>query len=541
MFNDKLQSLSEPEKEALFNQIYQTARKKNNRKELTRIKQEYGTLDVEWDNETPASLLAQEKEFKALRILLDYHVDTYWITKRCVKTQCHAGVKFLLEQDVISINLPACWYAEEGKKEKVNILRRCGANINWIVWGYAVSNYYEQVKELLAANASRDWACDGYATGCYHERVDELFSNAKDDNDLARLQRRAIHGAAAAEDKDQVNKLLKELKGDTSMRESALFGYAAAGYVKAITDLIKGDPTLSESGLLRKAIRGYAKGGHHDLLLPQMEMDELSQAMQGYAEGGYPTHAENMFNTARGLEPAHTKQLLLHLLCASATGGHYAQTAVFFNRYNHDKEVYYAYAIAHAYAKEDHVAEFKQWVAEQKLEIGEIKKEYLPLINPIAEDDKKDDNQQPMTPVPPKFLLHWHFSDEPPIDKALSLLAKVNTVGRAAAVANFFRRRSNPHQKIEKICQQNKQHPNIEQLCTQINNVLPLLDEKSELAQCINFIERQINANNASDYVAVAQPGNSTSQVRTSDSSDNESLETDEYVVAVAQPGNSSR
>jgi hypothetical protein len=497
MFNDKLQplykssndELDDSEKKKLFEGICDAARK-NAKNKLSKIKQEYGTLDIKYGinghDETPASFLAQEREYPALRVLLKQHVDTYWIIRRCIETKRDAGIKFFLKENIVSINLPASLYAEQGNDEKIKILRLCGANLNWITWGYAVDDNSQLVEKSLVEGASSRWACDGYATGSHRERVDELFSAVKDDyKNLIHLQKRAVRGAAEAGDNQQVEELLaKEPEGDDHpLRVWAIYGYATAGDTDAVDELLAmtDEPVLSDR-LHKQAIRGYAKGGHHDLLPAQIKIDECNQAMQGYAEGGYPINAENMFNSLCGLEPAKKAVFLSDLLRASATGGHYAQTADFFERYSREEDS--AYLIAHAYAEEGHIVEFKRWIAEQELMADQIKYEYRQLIPPIAGGEKIT-----VDSVSSGLLLDWHFSTEPPIDRALGLLMlKAGTGGKFARLFN------SGYQEIKKICKQankNRQHFSMKQLCTEITKVLPQLDKSSELAQCIRFLIAQ--------------------------------------------------
>lgn len=303
-----------------------------NKAELTKLLNNGICLSQFFGSDNAVTWLAKNNNVTAVKFLLkEFHLSPNHAVYGFARAGNTKEVDKLIARGA-SKNLAVIGFAEAGSVLKVEQLIAQGANRNEALAGYAKGGHREEVNKLLMTGASRQCAINGYAHSGNTKQIDNLNIKHSELEDAlyflakgghvkevdALLARGvdagvAIRGYAAGGYSEKVNLLLAAIPPGNKLAsayESALFGYALAGNVAEVDQLI------AREGLrfINKAVRFYAKAGHvqqvNDLLgrggdrasailgyaisghikeVNQLIVDEIGivDAVNGYENGGY--------------------------------------------------------------------------------------------------------------------------------------------------------------------------------------------------------------------------------------------------------------
>jgi hypothetical protein len=257
--------------------------------ELSQLKTAHGTLDIEYDNETPAIRLAREGKYEALTLLLKVGIDTDQLLSCLTKSGNLAAVNLILStitnvhDQIVNINALIRKCAGENNQIAVETLLAYGANINWAARGFAENGYAKEAEALQDSGASLRWIVRGLARSGNNKKVNKYLGDVKNDKDqYDTLLVWATHGYAEGGYKEDVDKILRESCG-------------IDGHPDDAKDDLEPDNQLYNY-LIISATMGYAEGGHEQEVNAMIDIgrnnDRLSAAaQQGFALGKHSDDA----------------------------------------------------------------------------------------------------------------------------------------------------------------------------------------------------------------------------------------------------------
>jgi hypothetical protein len=309
--------------ESEFNEIYAAAVankggipviRDSSETKLQKLKTQYGTLDIEFKEETPAIRLAKEGKLEALNLLLKVGINTDQLLSYFIENGNRAMVNSILDMitkmhgPIVNLNAMIREYAGQNNQTAVEALLACGANINWAARGFAEQNHVKEAKALKEIGASSKWIIRGLAKVGNVPAVRECLDDVKDDLDqYYTLLVWATHGYAENGHLEEIEKILTEISVEIDSK-------ASEGPDIGIKEKLE---ELKQS-LIQAAAHGNAEGGEiaYEIFNTPITSDAIES---GLALGNHREKIESLIQSC----PQHHLKIRGHAALGLTQAGYF--------------------------------------------------------------------------------------------------------------------------------------------------------------------------------------------------------------------------